>query len=914
MRERKQKRVGLLPALNIPLMHPKIAGDLDLADGGIGLRHTEASFLIIHMQRPEGAPEGTLFHLYWHNVIRPIASNFIRPGDENLTEIPFAVSVNDIRDGWADPVYAEVVRGSGNRIETERLRLRVSLFRPGDFDPDIETPGHQGLNYEIPADVVIEGVDDERAREGVEIIIRKWSYMRAFDLICLAWGSQLITHRVQPHEVDTDIPIIVGYQVIKAAGDGDLIPVAYQVEGATGNLPDERARWSAVTRIWVDLVNGLLEPPWMAVPNTGEVIDLTTWGNRDVHIALYVYTTDALAYDLVTLIWRGSGAQDPLPFTLSEVLSRPGTYTFVIPSEKVAAIASGKASVRYVFQGKNKQDRLSKYLHLDIVGKISEWSAPTIDEALAGRLDPTREYATVRFSALENWADDALLEVIFIAQGAGDTIEHRVGRRVDDVPQSPEGDMLFRVYSAELLRFDGHIVEVYYALTQPGEVGRESLRLTVLVGDFKSDMPAPVAKDAVGGQLDPNDIRAFTTVTAPFTETLRGDWINMFWVGANAQIAVKVQVGVSGSTTAHDILRAFIDPNLESKVSVFYSLERAGQTLRYSEVTTLLIVSGLVDLPSPKLLRAVETGEHTSTLPALSGQKGTELVVSYFGMRNKDTIEIEILGAPGVGSPVVPTKKGDEVAGQVGFFISEIVLGANISEADSTMRFRYKVVRDGVSKESETLVVTITAIPQVDLPRAIIHHTPNNGVLYIPLLPSTALTSVSAWPYQYSGQKVWLTYLCAGATPNPYRALAGVAHHSNGVFEYPAPLEWLATCPNGEKVSIEFKVALSSDASEDKALKFSESVYIVEHCLVIQSVFVLGQMARVRGYTRPGLNPLYFARPGGVYMGEGWSHGNGYFDITIGPYTSGDYSIIGTTLKESGYAGSWSNILNFTVL
>ncbi|MHA6575594.1 hypothetical protein [Pseudomonas yamanorum] len=93
----------LLPPVDIPLLQPPIPGDVDAADGDIGLRH-----------------------------------------------------VDNILESWAHPVYAKVIRSSGISDETERLRLRGNLQRSGGRDPDDETPGHQWLVYELPPDVLID--------------------------------------------------------------------------------------------------------------------------------------------------------------------------------------------------------------------------------------------------------------------------------------------------------------------------------------------------------------------------------------------------------------------------------------------------------------------------------------------------------------------------------------------------------------------------------------------------------------------------------------------------------------------------------------------------------------------------------------------------------------------------------------
>ncbi|MFY0751102.1 hypothetical protein [Pseudomonas sp. NFX5] len=83
----------------------------------------------------------------------------------------------------------------------------------------------------------------------------------------------------------------------------------------------------------------------------------------------------------------------------------------------------------------------------------------------------------------------------------------------------------------------------------------------------------------------------------------------------------------------------------------------------------------------------------------------------------------------------------------------------------------------------------------------------------------------------------------------------------------------------------------------------------------ITNVLVIGNMARVQGRTLPGLNPLYFAWPGGTYLGQGWSVGGGTFDVTIGPLSAGGYSITGCMLKSDGHVNhQWSEAFTFDIV
>jgi len=473
----------LLPPVDIPLRQLPIPGDVDNADCGIGLRHVEHP-LVVYIDRPDNTPPGTHFQLFWGSVDQAAAFNFLGEDDDGLTRIPFIVTQNRIEEFWADPVFAKVIRPSGNPSETEPLRVRVNLRRPGWRDPDDQVPGHQGLVLALPPDVLLDGIDETRATQGVIVTFRYWANMAAYDLIILAWGSQVLTRRVQPNEVGQDIQIIVDPVTIALAGNSDVLPVAFQVMGPTGNYPDEWAPWSAAQLIDVHAESDRLDPPWVRFPETERDIDLEQLGGRDVIISAHVNRADASAYRLLTLIWAGTDREGgSVPYTPSTtiVAGSNRSYDFDIPHALVAAVAQGTVAVHYLLQGDGVPDKRSDNLHLTVIGEVVKWPAPTIDEAIDDHLDPYLPEATVRFPFQESWPDDALLEVVFLAGDSDGTIEHRVGRQVNDIPPTVDGDMLFTLYTAEVRRFEGHLTQVYYALTRPGELRQESLRLEVQV-------------------------------------------------------------------------------------------------------------------------------------------------------------------------------------------------------------------------------------------------------------------------------------------------------------------------------------------------------------------------------------------------------------------------------------------------
>ncbi|MEW5753949.1 hypothetical protein [Pseudomonas lactis] len=827
----------LLPPIVVPLMEPAIDGDIEGAHGGIGLRHTEVPLVVYLINPKDGVTPGSVASLFWGNRNIPVASTPIREGEENLDLIPLTVPAHHIVPFLVYPVCAMLRRRSGNESFTEEIRLRVSLTRPGGEDKD-SLPGHQGLAYEVPPDVVLHGVNQQQALAGVKIIIRYWLNMRAYDLITLAWGSQVVQHRVQPGEVGRDITLTVDYATISAAGNNPLTRVAYQVRDAGGNLPEERARWSAVSLIDVHLNEVRPEAPWLQFPDTGTKIDLAELGSWDVEVAIWVLSQEASAYSHVTLIWAGLDSEgNSIPYTHTEELSRAGLYTFEVPNALVSAIAEGSASVHALYQNGAVQQPSEK-LYLDVIGQVVRWPAPTIDEDQGGHIEPDVD-ATVRFPLQGSWPKDGYIEVIFRVSSADNTIEHRIGREVDDIPPTAGGDLLFTVYPDELRRFDGHLTDVFYAHTRPGGRPQESLRLQIVVGQIKRTMPKPIVDKAVSGQLNPDDVGAYATVFAPFGETLRGDWIRMYWLGRGARTEVPVQVAVNGATTTHDIEKYYVENNLDESVTVFYTLTRSDEAMpRYSEITEVLISRGVGELPSPTLREAQTTGPDTAELEPLRVQQGTQLVVSYVGMRNSDSIKVTMNGAGNGGSPDIPAKPGNEALQEVAFDISRAAIAANIRDHATTVKYQYVVTRAGVSVTSATLTVTVRPIPQSELAKTVIRLNEANSatkVLDLDSFVGNAMAHVGTWPFITAPYPVSLKFFG--------RTAANVAHDltlfsfnssyvnpnwvAQGRYEYRLLRTYLDGLGHGTKLRMEFKAAVSLSKVEAEAISFPVVEYTV---------------------------------------------------------------------------------------
>ncbi|WP_342309812.1 hypothetical protein WLF14_14940 [Pseudomonas fluorescens] len=828
MSKKDKSKAALLPAIVVPLTEPPIAGDIDAADGGIGLRHTESALVVYLVNPKDGVSAGSIASLYWGNRNVPVASTPIREGEENLDLIPLTVPAHRIVEFWANPVLGKLRRASGNETFTEERKYRVMLTRPAGRDPDDALPGHQGLSYVVPPEVLLDGVNETRALAGIKILIHHWLHMHAYDLIILAWGSQQVLHRVQPGEVGRDITLTVDYATISAAGNNPLTRVAYQVKNAVGTLPDEWARWSAVSLIDVHLHQVRPEAPWLAFPDTDRVVDLAELGGWDVEIETWVTNAEAAAYDYVSLIWAGVDSEgNPFPHTPIKPLNRAGVHSFEVPNALVVAIADGTVSVHMLFQ-KGVVEQPSEKLYLEIVGKVVRWPPPTIDEDKGGKIEPSKE-ATVRFPLQGSWPPDGYLEVIFLVSSPDNTIEHRVGREVDDVEPTPEGDMLFTVYPAELQRFDGHLVEVFYAHTRPGGRPQESLRLKILVGEIQRTLPAPIIEKVIGSQLNPDDIEGYAKVFAPAGDTKRGDWVRMYWNGPLVRTNVPVQVAVDNSITEHHIDELYVDNNLNETVAVFYTLTRGDELPRYSQVTEVLISRNLGELLAPTLLEAQITGPDTADLEPLRVQQGAQLVVRYVGMRDDDWIKPYMEGEGDGGSPDIPAKPGNRVLQEVVFDITRDAISANIRDRDTTVVFTYAVTRGDDTKRSAKLTVTVKPIPLSALPQVIINRVPHNGLLDLNTITGNPLAAVLKWPFMATGQRVWITLNARGHEPLPVLTNYPIlSSELNGLTNKPVSRDWLQKIPPDDPISVEMKVTLDGSADVSRAVSFAPTTYKVK--------------------------------------------------------------------------------------
>jgi hypothetical protein len=340
-----------------------------------------------------------LVEMFWGNNAHPVWKKVIDRAEELTEGVRFNIPSGFIIDGEATPVFYRVTKLHQTPEDSTPLSTYlVKLTRPGGVDDDGEGNGNPGLKYSFTPDIS-GGVTSNIANRGVQMHIVPYQNITRFDRIVARWGDQEVVHYPVTQEQITDPnnhPIVLSFTkaVIEKAGNGERLPVSYQVIDRCGNYPDERDPWAKLTQVFVDLDDHRLDAPVALVAGQPvELIELDALGEADVTVRVHVLSPDFAAGDTVRLTWTGTPAEgDPVivgPLD-KRVDGLPASLDFTIPNVMVKAIAKGWATVGYLRIRAGVADLPSKTASLNVKGEIPQLVAPSVKEANGTQLDPMK--------------------------------------------------------------------------------------------------------------------------------------------------------------------------------------------------------------------------------------------------------------------------------------------------------------------------------------------------------------------------------------------------------------------------------------------------------------------------------------------------------------------------------------------
>ncbi|WP_052269112.1 hypothetical protein [Pseudomonas fluorescens] len=171
--------------------------------------------------------------------------------------------------------YYYVERPSGNHSQSDPpQKLLYNAIRPGKEDTTPGDGAHSRLKITLPNDVVKDGIDAERAKQGV-LVSLSYPYCRAHDAIWLNCNGVDVPHVVTeseapaiPSDTPTTIAVLVEEAIFLRAGDSPRFVFSYTVIDQLGNGPDTDSPYSGQ-----ELIDVHVEEDRFAKPILREKLD-----------------------------------------------------------------------------------------------------------------------------------------------------------------------------------------------------------------------------------------------------------------------------------------------------------------------------------------------------------------------------------------------------------------------------------------------------------------------------------------------------------------------------------------------------------------------------------------------------------------------------------------------------------------
>lgn len=295
-----------------------------------------------------------------------IASTQTQSTDDSVV---LYIAKNKLRSdpGYVNELTYTVIRGSSNEGTSEPpLMILYNSIRPGMEDRIEGDEGHSELEFKLPQDVIEEGIDADRAAQGVQVYF-SYPYCRAYDRILLNCNGKKDVYRevhpdeapAQPGPEPTRIGLLLDKDVFEAAGDDPQFYFSYTVHDQIGNGADLKSPWSAAICVDVDL-NGIR----MAAPDIAEdpddpndapdTIDLNKLGSKDltiqVHVLAPVWASDDIIRVKYTATPNAGGAATE--HVVEALVGRiPFTHKLLVPNAKVIADSVVKVTYEQIRGG-----------------------------------------------------------------------------------------------------------------------------------------------------------------------------------------------------------------------------------------------------------------------------------------------------------------------------------------------------------------------------------------------------------------------------------------------------------------------------------------------------------------------------------------------------------------------------------
>ncbi|MNF26720.1 hypothetical protein D3C84_73580 [compost metagenome] len=813
-----------IPHMKVFLDHP------DGINGGISARalNSDSKGLQTLVEPYLNMAAGDQIHIYCGDEQTPVTPLPYVVKPEEVNELLFIyVPQGRIPNGIHD-IWFVVTPVGDNPGASARLKVKIKRTLPGGPNPNPGSPHHTGLMFPILPPGLI---DWDVAQDGVTVHVYPWRYMEVGDTIILSWGGVKVTHQVREGEVGRPIALLVGFETIEEAGDGEELLVLYLLEDEVGNESDGT---SLPSYAFVEISTFLLPRPVVEPLDAEGFIELGDLGPADPTLSVTVDFPDFIAGDEVVFHWRGfTDDAVALPVHTSPPLRvpqipPPRLLQYDLPNALVQAIAGGLAYVSYKVTRTGFPTPLpSRTTAIGVRGVATQLGKPDVDGRDEDFLPDNLPRAVVRIPPWLGMFAGQVVRVVW----QGTRGDGRPYAYMEERPLSGSqvgNEVVFVLDGEHVAALAGGNLELFYQVNNPTGEPWVSERREVWVGEPAPDLVRPDVLEAENDALDPEGIVVATTLVPVYTGMAAGQTVHLEWL---SPIPAGNFFDFIPVTSARDLYfsvpEADITPSNGHEVRIRYIAREPGERSRYSDYLNLFIGEALTNPPQPKIEEAKGDVLDLLSFPG----DAWVTVVPWRSISEQHHYWLRIHGEDEAGNERVVTLAEHKPVepGEVDLGVRARLQRADLQRFahESRIEVRMAVARNADIEEADAIVFPLRryTIRQVQVSLTTPEIVEARGaVLELASFQGDATLKVEPWLGIEQGQRIWVDLKGTRNDSSLWRLPLVVAEPvslqetTEGIIRS-IPRAALETLADGTELSIHMAVNIRGEEDRDEAIE-----------------------------------------------------------------------------------------------
>lgn len=777
--------------------------------------------------------------------------------DEALNGKPIVLFINSIRfiDQANNTIQAFLTQIGGATDQTKLFNMLVDRVLPVSPGLVFGKPYNDEMAPLKFTDPLIEGfgvITQQQANNGVEVEIADYPLNRALpqghwrkegDIITVSIGGILVSHTVTSFEASGTAPIrfTIYFGTWSQLLDGVYI-MEWFVRDKVGN---QSPGFSPPRLIQLDRgtsTEPLLPPVFASDSDYDPVRDVDFIDTRlltsDTPLELSIRNFGYALGDTVVLLIRGLSAdgtatETTINYPITSIT--PIRVYIDLDLDFLLPLAGGRILITYRRVRAGAPDRPSQGALYAIDGEPVEngLAAPQVldldDGALPTDTNPVR-----------------VLVPRYLGQNPNDRIDLIVtGRTANGTPRYATytdmagiGDILLELENAFFAALEGGYFVAFYEVNGAA-VRPPSKSVTVPVGDAKAVLPAPLTLQAGPPDFtfDPSISLANLNVrVGPNPAIVEGVEVRLIAIGTSPNGSFVspwflVDRNWEGSVLPFTVPRVNVLANLNGTMRLYYEVKPAtpGAATLQSRDLVISVGMALKLTTPPRVLEATAISPTEAELNPLHVQPPSPIVVTirveYTGMLASDDVTVHIVGMPGLGEPVIPSKPGVPDAGE-NYITFTVPSGFVAAYLDSFCEVFFTVTRNGNTVESTRLTLRVTALPSASLDLVSVPEASSGNVISV---NATNHVKIDRWPFFKAGQSVFIDLEGSDDLNLRTGQVVTTAEFNAKRTLDLIPKSYLQGHSEGTQISINAFVSLDGTHNKDSALRLLQARYIIKN-------------------------------------------------------------------------------------